>query len=83
MNENLKINIWNDGWVSYKRSFKRFMGDGLNLPGTRIITEDGKMYIIGNINTNGGVCDCCIEFSKDTIIEKYMPEYVQCTESLA
>lgn len=28
-------------------------------PGDVLVFDDGKIEIVGNINTNGGVCECC------------------------
>lgn len=53
---------------------KSFSGLGLNIPGTLIEVEtfDGlKQYLIGDINTNRGVCDDCCEFDRATVIKRY------------
>lgn len=44
---------------------------GLNLPGTLIITEDGKQFLIGHINKFAGCCDDCKAFEPETKVIAY------------
>jgi len=48
-----------------------FCARGLNKPGTRIETEEGTVYWIGDINTNKGVCDDCTAFENDVVVVRY------------
>lgn len=48
-----------------------FASKGLNEPGTQVRMADGSTYLIGDINQNRGVCDDCVEFDADTIVEAY------------
>lgn len=43
----------------------------LNKPGIMIELEDGKQYLIGDINPLRGVCDDCVEFDKMAIVKRY------------
>lgn len=52
---------------------KSFTGLELNKPGTRIKLTDGKVYWIGDINTNRGVCDDCTLFESDEVVVAYKP----------
>lgn len=47
-----------------------FDGQGLNKPGTQIEVGE-KLYLIGDINPNRGVCDDCIAFASDAIVTRY------------
>jgi len=42
----------------------------LNIPGTLIDTKIG-IFLVGNINKLGGVCDDCRAFDVDTIVRRY------------
>jgi hypothetical protein len=57
-------------WVMFGGSYREFDEAGLAAPGTLIVV-DGDDYLIGDINTNRGVCDDCTEFSGDAVVEKY------------
>jgi hypothetical protein len=51
-----------------------FCGNGFNKPGTLIevdIEGELKIFLIGHINTSGGICDDCTEFSGDRIVKRY------------
>jgi hypothetical protein len=48
-----------------------FQGRGLAQPGTQIEMADGKRYLIGDINTNRGVCDDCVAFDGNAIVVRY------------
>lgn len=45
--------------ITYGKTFREFQDDGLNKVGTKIIFEDDSEWLIGNVNTLGGVCDDC------------------------
>lgn len=45
----------------------------LNNAGTLIQLEDGREFLIGNINECRGVCDDCCEFYSDAIVARYCP----------
>lgn len=49
---------------------KTFNGQGLAKPGTQIEVE-GKLYLIGNINLNRGICDDCTAFEPTAIVTRY------------
>ena len=51
-----------------------FCGRGLNLPGTLIEFElDGKLErrLIGDIDTNGGICGCCADVRGNMVVTRY------------
>jgi hypothetical protein len=53
---------------------KSFCGMELNKSGTLVEILDNKQlkqFLIGNINTLGGVCDDCMGFSKEAIVVRY------------
>lgn len=50
---------------------KTFENEKLNVPGTQIELENGKIYLIGDINRNRGVCDDCTAFSDTAIVKRY------------
>lgn len=50
---------------------RTFVGQGLNRPGVQIELDDGKRYLIGDINLNSGVCDDCTPFEGDAVIKRY------------
>lgn len=70
-------------WIEYQQKLKdfdeevkrkSFCGRELNKPGTRIeilVGKELKQYLIGDINTLGGVCDDCMGFGKDVIVVRY------------
>lgn len=47
-----------------------FTGQGLAVPGTQIEVE-GKLWLIGDINPNRGVCDDCTAFEPDAVVDRY------------
>lgn len=57
--------------MEYNKTWEEFFSDELNEPGTIIETESGSEYLIGDINTTGGICDCCTGINKNTIIVNY------------
>lgn len=52
-----------------------FVGKGLARPGTVIELENGKIHVIGSINTVGGVCDDCVDIRDSDIIVRYAVVY--------
>lgn len=60
-----------DDKMQKENSLKCFCGLGLNNPGTLIELENGKLHLIGTINTNTGLCDDCSAFDNSTIIKRY------------
>lgn len=36
-----------------------------------LVETDYGQFLLGHINTSGGVCDCCREFKSDTIIRRF------------
>jgi hypothetical protein len=58
-------------WIEFGQHIWDLQQLGLHKPGTLIDTEDG-VYLIGDINTNGGFCDCCL---MDSLIHRYKVIY--------
>lgn len=64
--------------IAYGKTFKEFVEEGLNLPGVVILVaarenfhaEDSE-YLIGEINGNGGACNCCALIYKDDTVISY------------
>lgn len=50
-----------------------FISKGLNQPGTGVRLENGKEYIIGDINREAGSCSCCRLIEKTDVIAFYRP----------
>lgn len=50
-----------------------FIGKGLNRPGVLIQTNEpeGGLYLLGDINCDGGSCNCCDLVRGETIVVKY------------
>ena len=52
-------------WIDYGKSWSKFCTENLNRSGTQIEVQDFNdltkqdVYLIGDINKLGGVCDCC------------------------
>ena len=63
------------GLIIDKKKTGSFVDSGLNKPGTLIELDDGTQYLIGDINTVGGVCDDCIAVEPETIIKRYAIVY--------
>ncbi len=64
--------------ISVENSNKSFCGRGLNKAGTLIEVSHNnvvKQYLIGDINTLGGVCDDCMAFENDAIVLRYKVVY--------
>jgi len=81
-----KVQEWmktQPAWVAYKTQIeindkaerqKSFCGKELNKPGTLVEILDNKelkQYLIGDINSLGGVCDDCMGFSKNAVVVRY------------
>ena len=81
-----EVNEWMKShplWVAYQKAIKThdeeqgqksFCGKELNKPGTLIEVLDNnilKQYLIGDINSLGGVCDDCMGFGKDAVVVRY------------
>ena len=61
-------------WIDYGKSWRDFSSEEFCRPGV-LIKMDCNMpirtYLIGDINTNGGVCDDCMAFSRSDIVTAY------------
>lgn len=72
----LKPNQILDQWIEINIPFyvfdseNCFCNKGLNKPGT-LIEVNNNIYLIGHINENRGLCDCCPEFENDAIVSRY------------
>jgi hypothetical protein len=62
-------------WIEYGKSWKDFQDEGLNQPGAVIELEDGTVYLIGDINMNGGLCDCCRGIKHNHLVVRYRATY--------
>jgi hypothetical protein len=70
MNSN-KTNEWIELGLPFdSREQPSFNGLRLNNPGTIIKTDSG-VFLIGDINTRGGACECCNILSDDEIVIRY------------
>lgn len=59
-------------WSDYSNyDAESFVSYGLNIPGTQIELENGDLYLIGDINDLGGVCDDCRVFERNAIVTRY------------
>jgi hypothetical protein len=67
-------------WVEFNGRFSSYDKDapGLeqalgndHLAGLLIELDDGSQELIGSINTNGGVCDCCRQVTPSTVVRRY------------
>lgn len=59
-----------DGWTTYGKSYRDFENDDLNDTGTLVVIG-GSTYLLGDTNRLGGICDDCVAFERDEIVEKY------------
>jgi len=48
-----------------------FKGTGFLRPGVQVEMEDGKRYLLGDVNLNGGPCDDCPAFESQGIVVRY------------
>ena len=55
---------FNDTWEKFRRA-------GLNKPGIVIRLFSGEVFLIGDINEQGGVCNCCQDVFDTTMIKNY------------
>lgn len=55
----------------FERTKDGFCNRDLNKPGTLVELDDGKLYLIGDINGNRGVCDDCVAFDNSAIVKRY------------
>ena len=46
-------------WIDWGGSYAALSDAGLAVPGVMIKTGEGKELLIGNVNDQGGFCDCC------------------------
>lgn len=66
-----------DGWIEINLPFdedeapESFVDRGLNKPGVLIEMQNGKKYLIGDINQARGECGCCYAFYYDAIVARY------------
>jgi hypothetical protein len=44
--------------------------DSILKPGMLLELKSGEIILVGDINTNGGVCDDC-HYGKETIVKRY------------
>lgn len=64
-------------WIVYDKSWREFCNAGLNKSGTQICVQDSyhlaKQYVflIGDINELGGVCDDCQEVLDTQTVLRY------------
>jgi hypothetical protein len=59
-------------WVEYGLTWDDFCWkkDELAKAGT-LVDVEGKIYLIGDINEVGGVCDDCMDFEKSVTVSRY------------
>ena len=62
-------------WIKYGYPFydsvdKSLFKDGLHQPGTLIKTKEG-IFLIGDINMDGGTCNCCHAVHGTDIVDEY------------
>ena len=58
-------------WKTCGLVWHEFCEKGLNEPGTLVEIKDSGTYLIGDVNTNRGVCDDCTAFNRDAIVKRY------------
>lgn len=68
-----KENIVNkNSWIKYGLSWEDFCWKKDNLAKVGTLVEiNNKIYLIGDINELGGVCDDCMDFDKIDIVTRY------------
>ena len=53
-------------------TWREFKNQSLNKPGIVVWFEEGlDGWLIGDINSNGGVCDCCTAMREKAIVIAY------------
>ena len=76
-NNQPKVIAWKEAMDKVSNEHKdppSFDGQGFANPGVLIeVEEDGEIeqYLIGDINTNRGVCDDCVAFDRGAIVKRY------------
>lgn len=48
--------------MPFQGTFSEFLNAGLAVAWTEIRTQEGIELLIGDVNRNGGACDCCLQF---------------------
>jgi len=57
-------------WIKIDMDVNDFKRSSLSEVGTLIKFQSGEVYLIGDINANFGVCDCCRGYSSgDRVVE--------------
>lgn len=57
-------------WITYGKPWRLFQDEGLNAPGV-VVEVASERFLIGHINELGGVCDDCMEFSREVVVTRY------------
>ncbi len=71
---------WDEKQDQIKKDNPTFCGNNLNKAGTLIKLEDNRVFLIGHINRNCGVCDDCVGFSGNAVIKEYSVIYEKSNE---
>jgi len=64
-------------WIEFGGNWGSFREQGLNRPGTQLDVQNcfdltkHKLYLIGDINKLGGICDDCVGISSRATIIRY------------
>ena len=70
-------------WRKFERSWDAFKKADLVRVGTlveigrprenrREVVKDRRVYLIGDVNENAGLCSCCGAFEKDAVVYRYV-----------
>ncbi len=59
-----------EDWIEYGGTWEAFENEKLATPGT-LVEIYGDTSLIGELNEQGGVCNCCPMYSKTDIVTKY------------
>jgi hypothetical protein len=68
-------------WIEVNLPFDGYSGDKLPhlgdilKPGMVVEMADGSQYLLGDINMNRGLCDCCAAFARGDIVKRYKVVY--------
>jgi len=78
------MNVEIGKWIKFGQSWREFStpdengGCGLAKPGTAIEiipksekNQKRRVFLIGDINRHGGVCDDCMDFDRDSTVTRY------------
>jgi hypothetical protein len=57
-------------WIEVNIPYSEFSKTEFNKPGT-LIETDSKILMIGHINENSGVCDCCSTNTDKHFVKRY------------